>query len=118
MLSDIDENAWYAKFLIMAINRGIVNGMDDNTFGVGRTITRQDMCVMLSRALKARDITLKNKYDKVKFSDPISDYAEEAVVELQRYGLVNGVGDNLFDAYGTVTRAMAAKVLYELDKVM
>lgn len=118
VLSDIDENAWYAKFLIMALNRGIVNGMDDNTFGVGRTITRQDMCVMLSRALKARDITIKNKYDKVKFSDPISDYAEEAVVELQRYGLVNGVGDNLFDAYGNVTRAMAAKVLYELDKVM
>ncbi len=117
-LSDIDENAWYAKFLIMAINRGIVNGMDDNTFGIRKTITRQDMCVMLSRALSVKKISLQNKYDKVQFSDPISDYAKEAVIKLQRYGLVNGIGDNLFDAYGTVTRAMAAKVLYELDKVM
>ena len=91
---DFDSNAWYAKYVTIASHNGYINGISDDMFD------------------------LPYAYDAVIFDDEIADYAAQAVSELQRYGIINGVGDNLFNANGKVTRAMAAKALYAVYSLM
>ncbi|MCI9626443.1 MAG: hypothetical protein HFI90_06630, partial [Clostridia bacterium] len=114
--SDVDPSAWYYKYVSCAVNAGIIKGVADNTFGAGETISRQDMCTIMSRVIESQNLNLDKKYSKLEFSDGsgIADYAKEAVSELQQMGIVNGVGDNMFAPEGEVTRAMAAKVVYQM----
>ena len=69
------------------------------------------MCVMIYNAIKANGDSLASA--GIEFSDAadIADYASEAVGALANAGVVNGVGDNLFDPNGTATRAQAAVII-------
>ncbi|MDY3929381.1 MAG: S-layer homology domain-containing protein [Clostridia bacterium] len=114
--TDVDKDSWYYSYIASAYKIGIVNGRENNTFGVGENITRQDMCVMLFRAAKALKVELKTG-ENVHFEDEeyISDYAKQAVTELSSAGIINGVENGYFDFDGTATRAMAAVVT---DRIM
>ncbi len=116
--ADVTPDAWYAPYIGAAVEHGIVNGMGDNRFGVGETITRQDMAVMTERALTACDITLPQLNAYIEFADhtAIAEYAKAAVEKLYTAGVINGKGDNLFDPTGTATRAESAKIIYEAMK--
>lgn len=112
--SDVDNNAWYAPFVLKANAKGIVNGLGDGTFGVGKNVTRQDMCVMIYNAAKAKGYNLEadNGTRKFKDDDSISDYAKEAVYALRNAGVVSGMTADEFVPYGTATRAQVAKIVY------
>jgi len=115
VLGDVDVNAWYYPYVASAYNSKIVNGISENTFGIGECITRQDMAVMCYRVAKNAD-KLNKIRDSITFADDagISDYAKEAVASLYESGGINGVGDNLFNPTGTATRAQAAVMIYNL----
>ena len=85
--------------------------MDDNTFGVGRNITRQDIAVILYRI--AED-SLDVKNEEFRFDDDvmIADYARTAVYALREAGVINGVTDMEFAPQKDATRAETAVVLY------
>jgi len=112
--ADVIASEWYANFVAIAYNSGIVNGVDANNFGVGQSLTREQLCTMVYRAIKATGTELKMVNSSAAFADSaeISDWAKEAVDYLYRAGVVNGVGANKFDPQGTTTRAMGAKVIY------
>jgi len=116
--ADVDADAWYVPYIGAAVDASIVNGMGDNRFGVGATITRQDMAVMTQRALGACDISLSQVKAYTEFADDtaIAEYAKEAIEALYTAGVINGKGNNLFDPAGTATRAEAAKIIYEAMK--
>ena len=44
-------------------------------------------------------------------SENISDYAKEAVAELSALGIINGVGDGMFQPKSVATRAQAAVII-------
>jgi len=117
--TDVDKSAWYYKYICTAVSKGIVNGVDESSFGIGDFVTREDMAVILSRSAKYFDIALDNTANKTVFGDneKISNYAIESVYEMQRAGIINGVEDNTFDPKGNATRAMAAKVIYQIIKL-
>ena len=46
--------------------------------------------------------------------DLVSDFAKDAVVYVNAAGIMNGMGDGSFAPLQSVTRAQAAKVIYEL----
>ncbi len=50
---DVSVNDYYASELAIARNTGIVNGIGDNKYAPRNTITRQDMMVIVYRALQA-----------------------------------------------------------------
>lgn len=114
--ADVNPSDWYYSYVSSAVNAGIIKGIADDTFGAGETISRQDMCTIMSRMIESQDITIDKKYSKLEFSDDndIADYAKQAVSELQQMGIINGIGDNLFAPGGEVTRAMAAKAVYQM----
>ena len=98
----------------MARNTGIVGGIGDNKYAPKNTITRQDMMVILYRALTKLGVELKavDGIDVTTYADyeDVADYAREAVKALVEAGLVNGKGENLAGNDKT-TRAEVAVLL-------
>ena len=105
---DVTKGAWYESYINTAVVNNIVSGISETEFGVGEKITRQDMAVMISRALK-----LEESKDE-KFSDDadISDYAKSAVYAVKSAGIISGMGDNMFMPKSFATRAQAAQMIY------
>lgn len=108
--SDVSDSAWYAKTVKAAAYEGIVMGKGDGRFGVGENITRQDMAVMLYRALKLNEEALEDS----KFPDDadIADYAKKAVYGLKEKSVFSGYSDGSFKPNELATRAQAAVVIY------
>ena len=114
--SDVSEDAWYYSYVTDAYALNVVTGVDFDIFGVGQSITREQMCAIIYRAMKLMDISIDDNENEMSFSDngEISEYAYSAVEALYRGGVINGVGDNRFDPRGAATRAMASKMIYQL----
>lgn len=110
---DVSPTDWYYEYVAIASARGIVNGLDNGSFGVGSTITRQDMAVMTYRAAMATGKAFNYISEPIAFNDAgsIATYAQEAVTVMQRAGIINGMGGDLFAPNGTATRAQAAKIM-------
>jgi len=109
-LGDVDKNAWYASYVASAEKAGLVKGDEKGNFGVGSEISRQDMAVIIHRAMG--DGALSGEPGSFGDDAEISDYAKDAVYGLVKMGIVNGVGNNMFAPRGNATRAMAAKVIF------
>lgn len=110
---DVSPTDWYYEYVAIAEARGIVNGLGNGSFGVGSTITRQDMAAMTYRAAMATGKAFNYVNEPMTFNDggDIATYALEAVTVMQRAGIINGMGGNLFAPTGTATRAQAAKIM-------
>lgn len=110
---DVDENEWYAPYVKKAFSEKVVNGMGDGSFGIGRFITRQDLCVIIYKSAEAAGYKFKEG-SGIKFADDdlISDYAKEAVYALKEAGAVSGVTQTEFMPQENATRAQAAKIIY------
>jgi len=114
--SDVKEGAWYSDAITNAQKLGIVNGKNDGSFGVHDVISREEMAVMMYRAVKAVNVKLGNLTSVEAFADQaqIADFAKEAIQTMQQAGLVNGVGQGEFAPKGHATRAQAAVILERL----
>ncbi len=111
--SDIGNDDWFAPYVYTARNLGIVNGMGDGTFGIGQTITREDMAVMASRALAAAGKTLtQTQQTALVDAVQISDYAQSAAQQLASAGVICGDEHAAFRPQDTALREEAAKVIY------
>ena len=117
--TDVDANQWYAPYIAIAKVKGITNGRDDGSFGIGQQISRQDMATLAWRALEIAGITSDDTTAE-SFGDDveIAEYAKASVYGMKKLGIINGVGDNNFNANGTSNRAMAAKVIFEMRKAV
>ena len=109
---DTSENDWHYKFIASAKNCGIVNGISAENFGVNQQITRQDMCVMIYRAAKAKGVEFTTEKKEFADFESIDEYAKESVSFMSGEGIINGMGNNMFAPYDVATRAQAAKILH------
>ncbi len=108
--SDVKDEHWFASYINAAVAEGIILGKDDGSFGVGENITRQDMAVMINRALKLQDEGLKT--EAFKDDADISEYAKAAVYNMQNKSIILGFEDESFRPKSFATRAQAAVVIY------
>ncbi len=111
--SDVAADAWYAPYVATAAQLGIAQGIGGGEFGVGQTILREDMAVMVQRALETMGITLQQEGESIPFSDAqaISDYAKEAIDMLVRANVISGDENNRFNPKENLTREQAAKII-------
>ncbi|MBQ9984874.1 MAG: S-layer homology domain-containing protein, partial [Oscillospiraceae bacterium] len=88
--ADVADSDYFAKELAIARNTGIVNGIGDNKYAPRNTITRQDMMVIVYRAMQKLGVELE--IADVDYADvaDVADYAQDAVKALITAGLVNG----------------------------
>ncbi|MDP4134129.1 MAG: S-layer homology domain-containing protein, partial [Bacillota bacterium] len=116
--NDIDYSSWQNPYVSTAYENNIIQGIGNGEFGKDLTITRQDMSVMIYRAVQKLGITLPNgNVVAFKDMDNVADYAKEAVKSLAAAGVVNGMGDDTFAPNATATRAQAMYMLNELLKL-
>ena len=73
------------------------------------------MATMTYRAVNTVGKSLSGA-DREEFADAssISPWAAEACTAMHKAGIINGVGANSFAPKDNVTRAQAAKILYEV----
>ena len=110
--TDVEEGSWYADAVNWAYATGVVNGVSETTFGVGRNISREDLTTMLYRyACKELENTSANG-DLTQFPDyvEVSDYATEALRWAVGAGIINGSNGVLLP-HGDATRAQCAKIM-------
>lgn len=117
--ADVSAGAWYYKAIATAQTLGIVNGREDGSFGINDPISRQDMAVMMYRAMKAINIVLPNQEAAAAFQDQetIASYATDAVATMQQEGIINGLDKGMFAPEEHATRALAAVMVYRLFKL-
>ncbi|MBE7019858.1 MAG: hypothetical protein E7411_00285 [Ruminococcaceae bacterium] len=106
--TDVNQNEWYAPFINKSVSAGIVKGMSDTVFGLGKGVTREDMAVMILRALKLEANTSGDAFSD---DSEISSYAKEAVYILRSKGIISGTGNGNFEPKRIMTRAEAAVLI-------
>lgn len=115
--SDVRTTDWDYKYIKAAYGAGVVNGISESTFGGGNYITRQDMAVMIYRALEVIGKAPAEK-STVDFSDnaSIADYAADSVYALKYAGIMKGDENANFNPTNPANRAEAAMVIYAVIK--
>jgi Listeria/Bacterioides repeat len=119
IFQDVPADKWYTGAVTWAAQNGIVEGIGDNCFAPGRSITRQDLCAILYRYMDQQGIELPADAD-VTCADraSVSGYALPAVDFFYASGLVSGFEDGSFRPKDTATRAQIASILMRFDKAV
>ena len=108
---DVSDSDWSKPYILRAYGAGIING-EGNTFGKGKSITRQDMAKIIYETavksglkLETGDISALADYSS------IAPYATNAVAALYKSGIINGKGEGVFAPVDYATRAEAAVII-------
>ena len=109
----MDLSAEDAPYLAWAVDCGIVTGFDDGTFRPERTLTREQMAVMLARYYARSGVTTQGSLD---FADAakISGWAVDGVSVCVGLGLVQGDSRGRFLPQSRLTRAQIASILVRM----
>ena len=110
---DVAAGQWYTNAILWGQSTGIINGYGNGFFGTNDLVTREQMCVMLSRYLQWAGYELQAAAAAKQFSDnaQIADWAAESVRFCQIHGLINGRPNGLFAPKANATRAENSAVL-------
>lgn len=110
---DVKADMWYTDAIVWANANGIVAGYDDSTFGLGDSITREQLAAILYRYAQMKGYDVTEKADLTGYADSaaISGYAVEAMQWANANGIVNGMTATTLAPQGTATRAQVATML-------
>ncbi|MCR8632613.1 S-layer homology domain-containing protein [Paenibacillus radicis (ex Xue et al. 2023)] len=115
--SDVSANDWYAGSVSAASKAGLVTGFEDGSFRPSANITREQMAVMVSRAigLAGKKVDSDAKALAV-FTDSkaINSWASSAVAQSVNAGIINGKSADAFMPDEHASRAEAAVMLKRL----
>ncbi|OUS78147.1 hypothetical protein B1748_05145 [Paenibacillus sp. MY03] len=119
-MGDVVSDSPYYREIATALQFGIARGIDGQRFGSELPMTRQDMAVLIHRALQVAKLPIKGSpNDAVDFKDAekIRRYAAEAVQALAGAELLIGTGNGMFSPDQPVTRAQAAVLLMRISEL-
>lgn len=111
---DVSDSQWYARAVIWASSKGLVNGYGDGRFGPTDTLTREQMLAILWR--NAGSPAASNaSAAAAQFSDwsSIGSWAVGAAAWAVENAVVNGISGR-FVPGGSATRAQFAAILARL----
>ena len=114
--NDVNSSTYYSPYVTWANEVGIVSGVGGGNFAPDKALTREEMAVMMVKFLKISGKNISAKGNDVSFKDEknIESWAKDAVVEMAKFGLVNGMEDGSFSPKTEFTRAQVAQVLYNI----
>lgn len=112
---DVTQGDWFYPYVASGKKSGIVVGISEQLYGVGRQVSREDMATILHRLL-----VKLNRMDRIdnmplEFNDmqDVSDYAERSVRIMYNAGLIQGDGGRFYPKQ-IATRAEAAQMIYNI----
>ena len=107
--SDVPADAWYADAVAKCVAAGIMNGSSKTTMEPNELLNREQMFVMLARALglEADTSTTKN-FDDL---NNVSTWARGYVNALLNAGYISGVSNDSLAPLADINRASVMKLL-------
>ena len=105
---DCKAEDWFTPYVAAGVEAGVIKGVSDTEFAPNATITREDACTILGRALNK--VAQSNEL-KFTDADKVAEYAAPYVALLSELGYVNGYEDGSFAPANNITRAEAAKII-------
>lgn len=115
--ADIPANAYYYKQTGIAKKLGVTTGVGDNKYNPTAKITRQDMMVLITKALMVSGkISSEATADAIAaYNDKaqVASYAVNGVATLVKEGIVVG-SNNTIKPKGNASRAELAAIVYKI----
>ena len=109
VFKDIDDD-----YVVLAVGMGITNGVTDTEFMPDKNITRQEIAVMMHRAIKFVESAFDERIvmtstDLSAFSDSnlVADWAKEGVGTLAKAGIMQGTSDTTLSPLDNATTEQA-----------
>ena len=118
--SDVKAGIWYAPHVEWAAQNGIVNGTGGGKFSPDKSVTREQMAVILYNYAKFTncDLTVRaGLLEQFPDGERVSGYAKYAMEWARTHKIINGSGGKL-DASGTATRAQVAQIFYSSRELL
>ena len=113
---DVPSGVYYAGYVAWAQSKGIVAGVSQGRFEPNRTITREEMAVMLMKFLASQNKSYAaTGYTNFSDGGSIAGWAKDSVDKMTRQGILSGMGNGDFAPKANFSRAQAAQVLYTID---
>ncbi len=107
-LTDIDGH-WAEDSIRRLVDKGIIEGYSDNTFRPDIGITRAEFTKLMVTALGLNTDEATETYE-----DTVNHWAKNFIAAGTKYGIVNGIGDNLFAPDVVITREQIAMIIYRI----
>ncbi len=120
--NDVPAGSWYHDYVTAAVNAGLITGYSDNIFAPDENINREQMAVIISRALKmysSKDLShsiTEQVLNKFNDKENISSWAGNEIYLAVSCGIVSGINENTFAPQMTATRAQAAVMVLRLSQ--
>jgi len=111
---DVNSADWFAPFVNAGVANGYIFGNEEGNFNPAANITREDVCVILYRALELGDDASEATFTD---SEAISSYAKEAVEKLVAAGIVKGDDTGAFNPKKAITRGEIATLLHRAMQI-
>ncbi|NQX67245.1 discoidin domain-containing protein [Paenibacillus alba] len=114
VFTDVAATQWYASEVGTATKYGLVQGVGEGRFNPDELITREQMVVMMMKAVHlVQGESKPGAVANTRFADQdqLSDYARSAVAEATSKGLVHGKTETTFAPQDAATRAEAAVLI-------
>jgi hypothetical protein len=117
-LKDVKVGSWYYVPVMTAENLGIVSADSSGLFYPNSYITREEMAVIIVKALQAVGKPLdgygNSVIEKFKDKELISPHALSSVAAVVGNRVMDGVSEGFFSPGSSATRAEAAAVIYRI----
>ncbi len=111
VFEDVRPDEWYYNYISTAEAHKIVNGIGDSLFGIGESITRQDIFTIIARAFypdeKAQSSPVFSDFYQAK------EYSQNSIALLAEKGIIKG-DENACNPNGFASRAEVAAVIYRV----
>ena len=114
-LPDVDMNSYYGKAIAWAVDKGIIKGYENGKFGVGDSITREQVVTILYRYLGLPATGDESALDGFTDAGKTSAFAKEAMVWAVNNGIITGKDDTTLAPTETMSRAEIATIVMRMD---
>ncbi|MCY9660988.1 cadherin-like beta sandwich domain-containing protein [Paenibacillus chondroitinus] len=114
VLKDVGSH-WAQGAIERFVKAGVISGYEDGTFKPDKTITREEMVVMLSRIINLNNVAKDTS--KGNFNDLEGAYATNEIKAEAQAGIISGKADGKFDPKNNATRAEALQIILNTLKL-
>jgi len=106
---DVPPSHWAHSYVKTLRQNGVVDGYACNSFKADQALSRAEAVKMIVRTQGYKLDTTSET-----FPDIIGSWASDFILTARKYNLVTGYPDGSFQPDGTITRAEAAKLIWQL----
>lgn len=110
-----NKDNWYFYYIETAVDNGVIT-KDDKIFRPNDNITREEMAVMIVRALGYDELAKQLNYLDSPFDDVVNN---KSYINIAKdFGIISGTGNALFSPNNTATREQVAVIMTNMYNIL